>query len=368
MMSFFPKEREFWFYHVNASLLIASMTALSAVLWSHHASFNASMSFLWFIPFTLACLSFRWHYKTRAWHQLSMGKLVPLVILYGGLMAFLVMCVLSLLLMPVFWSTLIQEEPAIQSNPRSFITQFIIGGSLQMHITMCIWYVLYISFSTNKRLKEREMSNLQLAASLREAQLSRLNNQLNPHFLFNALNNIRFLIHESTNAADDAIVALSEILRYTLASEKANQIRLESELQIIDKYIAIAKLQFEDRLRFSLLTKGNLDGVMIPPMILQMLVENAVKHGIEQCKDGGEILLQIEAHSEQVKFLVKNSLAIRSSPTPQLHKNMENHSTQIGLTNIKQRLSLLYGSQTNFRAQQNDQCFEVQFAIPRNNA
>lgn len=355
--NFYPADREFWFYHVNASLVIAAMTALSAVLWSRHPSFNATLAFLWFIPFTFSCLAFRWHYKTRSWGQLSMGRLVPLVIMYGAVMAFLVMATLCAIAMPFFWNQLLLEEPNIRNDELGFVTQFVLGGSLQLHITVCVWYVLYISFSKSKELKEREITNLQLKASLKEAQLSRLSNQLNPHFLFNALNNIRFLIHESTLAADEALVALSEILRYSLESEKKEKVRLSVELTTIEMYIQIMQLQYESKLRFKVEVPTNILKQLIPPMILQMLIENAVKHGIEHCAEGGEILVIASDLGDKIHFLIRNDVP-RNRPE-------SGRGTGIGLSNIEQRLRLLYGYQILFSTRELTDQFIVEFQIPK---
>jgi LytS/YehU family sensor histidine kinase len=122
---------------------------------------------------------------------------------------------------------------------------------------------------------------------------NQLASQLNPYFLFNSLNNIRFMLHENASLADSNIVALSEILRYALESAQHTKVRLSRELDIVRRYVEIVRAQYEDRLRFTLHAEPAHEACLVPPMALHLLVENAVKHGLDHLRDGGLLAVSV---------------------------------------------------------------------------
>lgn len=197
---------------------------------------------------------------------------------------------------------------------------------------------------------------MRLQNSLKEAQISSLSNQLNPHFLFNSLNNIRFMMHENARHADNMIVALSEILRYSLESSKHDKVRLSQEIAIIERYIAIVKIQMEERLHFSMEIPDSLASCQLPPMVLQMLIENAIKHGLDQLPRGGSLRVQAEQEGAQLILRVVND-----QPT----NREEQDGMGIGLHNIRQRLQLLYGDRASLSIVQDPAQFTVTIKIPK---
>jgi LytS/YehU family sensor histidine kinase len=131
---------------------------------------------------------------------------------------------------------------------------------------------------------------------------------------------------------------LSETLRYSLTKSNVNSIALEDELEMVENYIDISKIQFENRLQFETNIDKTSLNTQIPPMIIQMLVENAIKHGISNLKEGGKVKLLTSIENGQLLIEVTNSGKLSSSP----------NSTQLGLKNIRQRLKLLYGEAATF--------------------
>jgi LytS/YehU family sensor histidine kinase len=127
--------------------------------------------------------------------------------------------------------------------------------------------------------KSRE-TRLELESNLKESQLNTLKGQINPHFMFNSLNNIRGLMLEDVTAARNMLTSLSETLRYSLTKSESNSIALEDELDMVKNYIELSKIQLESRLQFESFIDENSLSTQIPPMIIQMLIENAIKHGI----------------------------------------------------------------------------------------
>jgi sensor histidine kinase YesM len=217
-----------------------------------------------------------------------------------------------------------------------------------------IWIFIVTAIKLFHFLNQVKINQLQLESNLRESQLNTLKGQINPHFMFNSLNNIRGLILEDATRARDIITRLSEMLRYSLTKNDVNTISIKEELQTVDNYIEISKIQFEERLRFTMTANPDTLTVSIPPMIIQMLVENAVKHGIGNIKGGGEIYLTIEKADAELHITVKNSGSLQ----------FNQGTTKLGLENIKKRLGLLYADKAHFTLQENGNFVEAKISIP----
>jgi two-component system LytT family sensor kinase len=210
--------------------------------------------------------------------------------------------------------------------------------ALNVSVFIFLWTVFYVGVKSLARLRKDKIDRLKLEAALKDSQLNTLKGQLNPHFMFNSLNNIRGLMLEDVDKARDMLTRLSEMLRYSLNMNNVDAIRIEEELEIVDNYIALSKIQLEDRLEYEQEVKQELTQIKIPPMILQMLVENAIKHGISNQKDGGKITLIVTDNNEKIILQVNNTGRLKAATD----------STRIGLDNIKKRLELLYGDTAQF--------------------
>jgi sensor histidine kinase YesM len=217
-----------------------------------------------------------------------------------------------------------------------------------------IWLFIIVTIKAYHYINQVKVSQLQLESNLKESQLNTLKGQINPHFMFNSLNNIRGLILEDAPKARDMITRLSEMLRYSLTKNGINTISLNEELQTVDNYIEISKIQFEERLKFNSTVNPQALNIAIPPMIIQMLVENAVKHGIGKIKEGGEVNLKIDVLKDELIIIVQNSGSLFISED----------STKLGLQNIKKRLSLLFGNRASFILQENGNFVEAKIIIP----
>src|SRR5690606_17432409 len=208
---FFPRERLFWIYHCSVLTLLSLLQLLAFILWRDDLLFNVLGGFLWLPLFTLAVLCYRKLYKTYHWHSLSIIKTISLVMAYGVVSGFSVAIIMLGILVPLFWDGFVNNTSGQTENLELIrhITEMIVSNGFVTQLVICAWISMYISVTSNKRIKETELVNLRLQNSLREAQLSSLANQLNPHFLFNAMNNIRFMIHENPDRADRMITELS---------------------------------------------------------------------------------------------------------------------------------------------------------------
>lgn len=205
-------------------------------------------------------------------------------------------------------------------------------------ITIVGWVFLYYTIKIILRSNKDRIERLELDATLKEAQLNTLKGQINPHFMFNSLNNIRGLMLEDVEKSRDMLTKLSEMLQYALTKNTVDSIAVEDELEMVDNYIELAKIQMEDRLAFEKNVAPETLNIKIPPMIIQLLVENAAKHGISNLKEGGKISLAI--------FRVDDTLNIQVKNTGKLQ--IDKDSTRLGLKNIQQRLRLLYENKASF--------------------
>lgn len=351
---FIPRDRQFWLYHGMASLVTMAITLLTVLLWSSGRGMDVAATLLWLPPYTLTVLAFRWWYRRRGWRQWPMVRLIPLVLLFGMAAGLFIMLCLAACVLPFYWST--TGAGAGAWNAARFVGRYVVSGALQAQVFVCAWCFIYVSYTGQRATRAAELSNLSLQASLKEAQLSSLSNQLNPHFLFNALNNIRFMMHENVQQADHTLVALSEILRYSLESSRHDKVSLAQEMEIIERYLAIARAQLEQRLRCALQVPAALQACLIPPMCLQMLVENAIKHGIDQLPAGGTVLLEASSGDGRLRLRVGNDAPVQQSGAGE--------RTRIGLDNIARRLQLLYGERAGLSVTSRPGHFTVELTLP----
>jgi hypothetical protein len=215
------------------------------------------------------------------------------------------------------------------------------------------WIGLYARITGRWRQKERE-TRLQLA--LREAELRALEAQVNPHFLFNCLNSIRALVVENPPEAQDMITRLASILRYNLHRDRGHTVPLADELEAVSDYLALESVRFEERLRVEFAIDDDTRQIPIPPMMLQTLIENAVKHGIATLPGGGELRIHSSLGPDAMMVEVENTGQLRA-PQPD--------ATPLGLSNVRERLRVLYGPSASVQLQERDGRVAATLRIPR---
>lgn len=365
---FYPQDRQFWLYHSGAVIFVSGITLLSMLFLGDPSAFNNTVSLVWALPYSYAVLLFRFLYKQRQWQQRSIPTLIALILLYSSITGVMVMAAVLMMTLPFFWTTLTQDPANFDTG--NFIFRNLIGGSLNTQLFICSWICIYAYIGNSRRTRATEINNLRLQHGLKEAQLSNLSNQLNPHFLFNALNNIRFMVHENSTQAENMIIALSDVLRYSLASSEHAKVSIGQELDIIDRYISIVSIQMEDRLHFSQNVAPVLQRYLLPPMMLQMLIENAIKHGVDTIEGGGRLDVTAAEHDSTLVFTISNDLQADIANQSTTGKANETTNMGIGLENIRQRLLLLYGQQaslhiSNHQSEHAVPQFVVTLTIPK---
>lgn len=200
-------------------------------------------------------------------------------------------------------------------------------------LLVALWLAVYLVVQAARRRRAAEMDALRAEVTVRETKLRSLQQQLNPHFLFNCLNSLRGMIDEDRGRAQEMVTRLAELLRASLRQDEFNAIPMEEELATVNAYLDLESVRLEERLRIRREIAAETRGALVPPMLVQGLVENALKHGIVRLPLGGELVLRMERAGDELRVEVGN--------TGTLH---EPRNGGIGLANARERLRLLYGN------------------------
>ncbi|MCK6649086.1 MAG: histidine kinase, partial [Bacteroidia bacterium] len=229
---------------------------------------------------------------------------------------------------------------------------------LNFSFVLFFWSLIYFLVHYIENYKKAEIENLKWSASINEIELNKLKSQLNPHFMFNAMNSIRALVDENPGKSKEAITQLSNILRNTLQMGKNKVIPFDEELRIINDYLALEAIRYEERLKVSMDIHPESKQFQIPPLMIQTLVENAIKHGISKLTKGGIIEIQTKIEKEQLIIKIKNSGQLQ---------NTNESDSGYGIKNTLQRLQLLYGKDANMSIRNLDNEFVLtELIIPKN--
>ncbi|WP_447641568.1 MULTISPECIES: sensor histidine kinase [Chitinophagaceae] len=210
-------------------------------------------------------------------------------------------------------------------------------------ILILIWSLLYFSYHYVQKSNKEVLDKAKLETTIKDLELNTIKAHINPHFIFNALNSIRALVEEDPQRARLAITELSNLLRSSMQAEKRKTTTLDEELKIVNDYLALESIRFEHRLYVQSNIDEDLLSQEIPPMSLQTLVENAIKHGISKEVNGGRIEILAYQNLQNCYIQVKNTGKI------QTNKNLEG----FGVKSTIDRLSLLFGSNASFSLVQN---------------
>jgi len=198
------------------------------------------------------------------------------------------------------------------------------------------WIALYLAAHALERLERERRRATELAAASREAELQALKAQLDPHFMFNSLNAIRSLIDEDPTRARAAVTSLAEFMRYATTATKSSTVPLAAEIRTVERFLELERVRFEHRLEATVDLEGELGEVPVPPLVLQTLVENAIKHGLSRAAEGGHVRVTVRRSGPDLQLEVANSGSLGQAV----------ESTGIGLANLRQRLELLYGDRS----------------------
>lgn len=209
----------------------------------------------------------------------------------------------------------------------------------------CLLVSVAHALSAMAELRERDKQAAQLAAHLTQAQLAGLRTQLQPHFLFNTLNSIAALIPQNAKLATEMVMNLSDLLRMTLREPQRDQIRLSEELALLQHYVDIQRLRFGDRLAFDVEVSEQAANSYVPPLLLQPLVENAIRHGVEASDQTEHVTVQGRVKGDELFLEVANTFNACLDDS-----HLPSKSTALGLTNTQARLKVHFGDKHLFEA------------------
>ena len=309
--------------------------AIAASYWSFRGwsggHFNPWLGVLQFVTDVLLYVWITHLYRNfvqkRRWNDLPLNllvrRIVPAILAMGIL--YTLVTVLKIYAIQVLFIPHAQES-LVDFFKMNGINIFVAGIRL-----MSIWLLAYHFYQSAQR-------ETRMAVSFKEAQLNNLSAQLNPHFLFNSLNTIKSLVAADPRSARRGIDLLSELLRNGLYQSQSGFASIESELNLVKDYLELEKMRMEDRLQYKIEMDETLLPITIPRMCIQVLAENAVKHGISGQKEGGLITIKIVQRDNGVQICVCNPGSLKNSDTP----------AGIGLKNLKARLSMIYRGNASF--------------------
>jgi two-component system, LytTR family, sensor kinase len=199
-------------------------------------------------------------------------------------------------------------------------------------LLIAIWMLIYIVYHYVEKNRKDELDRLKLETTVKELELKTIKSHINPHFIFNSLNSIRALVDENPNRARRAITELSNILRSSMQAEKSETVSLESELDIVKDYLALEQMRFEERLKIEFEIDKDTLQQQVPPMMLQTLVENAIKHGISRQIKGGFVRVIAAFKNNDLELLVQNTGQLSEAP----------NGDGFGIKSTQDRLNLMY--------------------------
>lgn len=306
---------------------------------------------LFFFGDALLCLVvthvFRSFLNRRKLLFMAMPKVIPRVLVSVGIMGAIVYFMrLPLSLALGFF------EGAIAFDPEQILV-----GTAFYAIIFFLWSVFYFTY----HYFERYSKSLKYEASVIQTELNNLRAQLNPHFIFNALNSIRALVDENPAKSKQAINQLSNILRRSLTSDKKGLTKFDDELKIVKDYLGLESIRFEERLKTEFDIHPDSHYYLVPPLMIQTLVENGIKHGVSKLKEGGIIQLTTSIRNGCLSIQIRNS--------GHMVNGVKKSRGGLGIKNTIQRLKLIYGDRSSFRiANENNNFVLTEIIIPPNNA
>lgn len=253
---------------------------------------------------------------------------------------------------------LVGVDGAIRDNPlirESDATAIVLGLCVLWYAIFLIWTLSYAVVLSRRRALRFELEKLELEVGVKDAELRALQAQVNPHFFFNSMNSIRALIYQDPDDAARAVGQLAGLMRHSLRAGQAPTVRLADEVAAVHAYLGIERYRFDERLQAEVAIAPGLDEVALPPMALQTLVENAVKHGVEPAV--GPCRVRVSATRDDAG-------RVRLTVANQGRLNTASASTRLGLANTGKRLALLFGPDAGCSLREEDGWVVADVVLP----
>lgn len=298
----------------------------------------------------------RYFIKRSNWLLLPVEKVIPRMT---------VAIIITSLACSLLYLALIITFNVQSDTPRriDFSTK-LLASTLDIGLFIIPWTLIYYIYHYVAKSRKQEVDTLKLEALVKELELKTIKAHINPHFIFNALNSIRALIDENPSRARTAITELSNILRSSMQSEKSETVPLEKELNIVRDYLALEHIRFEDRLQVEYEVDEDTLDQPVPPMMLQTLVENAIKHGIGKQMRGGVVRIVSDFKDDYHELMVQNTGRLSSQVN-----GHEQYNDGFGISSTRNRLHLLFGNKADFcirefNGNMVEACVKIPVSIP----
>jgi two-component system, LytTR family, sensor kinase len=273
--------------------------------------------------------SFRFFFNRYRWIKLSVPRLTVRVVLYF----FLINSLFTL-------ANIYLDEELLDTSKSSKILSYI-SYLINNGKPLLIWMLIYLFYAFMVERRDAVIERIKMQASIDSSEAKILRAQINPHFMFNALNSIRALVFEDPNKAQKGITQLSNLLRSSLVADRKTSISLQEEFKTIEDYLDLEKVRYEERLQISWHVSPETLKIEVPPMILQTLVENAIKHGVQNATPWGFIEISSNIDHNFLKIKIRNSGELKSTVNTKIDGGF-------GLENTQKRLKLMFGQKAKF--------------------
>lgn len=329
------KNRLYWYCQIGGWLFFDT---IEIITYGNIFGYNKLLFFNGFVNFIIGLTlthSYRNLLLRTNWLSKPLNRLFPLAMAAVLIMS-IIMTVLNL------WLDRL-TIPLLQQLPIDFV--LIASGFFNWAKYILLWMLIYHLFQYWEKSLTDEKTKFQLRAILRDSEYDNLKSQVNPHFLFNSLNSIRTLIDLDKELSKEAITRLSSLLRSSLEMSKHKVVSFRKELETVKDYLALEQIRFDTRLRTEFDIEDECLSMHIPPMLLQTLVENGVKHGISNLKSGGIISVLARKSHDGLHIRIINSGQF-------IPKSV---GAGVGLENTQQRLKLLYDDRAHVKVINADQ-------------
>lgn len=338
------KRSIYWVCQIGGWTIYALINIYFAYLGKKLTGLHATVQMV-MVPFYIGITHlYRWVIIKRNWLKLILQNLIPRVIASTFLLSianYFFLLVLSL--------TLGILHPSVDLSPI-----VVLMNILANMILYFLWSLIYFMY----HYVENYNRSLKYEAAMHEIELNNLKSQLNPHFIFNALNSVRALVDENPIKAKSAITQLSTILRNSLIMDKKRLINLDEELATVKDFLDLEKIRYEERLNVSFEIDPESYRFQIPPLMIQTLVENGIKHGISRLTHGGKISVETKVEGHFLNIFIRNS----GHYSPGKRKNKG-----FGIENTRQRLKLIFGDAAKFSIRnEGEQMVLTEIVLPQN--
>ncbi len=340
------KKKLYWFFQITGWLVYVVIVGFFNILTGNQLTAELVYSLLAiYIIVLLVAHAYRSLVVRFNWMRFNIPRLIPRILLAT---------IISGILVYILKSVVIEWLIVRNDYEFNFLDAF--PSVISWTLLYLIWSLLYFLFHYVNNYKKEEIKNLKWQAAKNEMELNKLKSQLNPHFIFNSMNSIRALVDEDPILAKDAITQLSNVLRNSLLMGKQKLIPLGDEMKLVNDYLSLEKTRFEERLLIQQSINEDTLKFLVPPLMIQTLVENGIKHGTSRLPEGGKLEIN--------SYIIDGKLMVTIYNSGRYDANQKSE-TGFGLLNTKQRLQLLYGNKASFTINNEGNRVKTELVIPK---